>query len=350
MADKMKVAVMTELMEIEMQEWDVPEPADDEVLVKIGYVGICGSDLHYLEHGRIGDFVVETPFVLGHEVSGTVVKLGKDVQNLEVGDRVALEPQITCGECEFCKSGKYNLCKDVIFFATPPFDGVFQEYISHKANLCFKLPDNVSNMEGAMIEPLSVGLHAALEGNAKIGQTAVVTGTGCIGLTAVVSLKAMGVATVIVVDLSDNRLAKAKSLGADYTINGRNENTVERILEITGGKGFDVAIETAGSEITTRQLIASAKKGATLVLVGYSATGEETLPIGMVLDKELTLKGIFRYRNSYPIAIRAVASGLINVKDIVTHIYDFKDTKNALLDAIHKKDEVVKAAIRVSGD
>lgn len=350
MADKMKVAVMTDLMKIEMQERDIPVPQDDEALIKIGYVGVCGSDLTYFQHGRIGNFIVEGDFVLGHEVAGTVVAVGKDVDNVKVGDRVALEPQITCGECEFCKSGQYNLCYDVIFFATPPVDGVFQEYVAHKANLCFKLPDNVSTMEGALIEPLSVGLHSAFQASPKLGQTAVVTGTGCIGLASIVSLKAMGVSTVIVSDLSDERLKKAKSLGADYCVNGKNENLVERIMEITGGKGFDVALETAGSEITMCQLIEGAKKGSTIVFVGYSASGEATLPIGMAIDKEVTFKSVFRYRNTYPAAIEAVASGAINVKDFVTHEYAFDDIEQALNDAIFKKDEVVKAAIKISED
>lgn len=350
MSNKMKVAVMTALNQLEIQEREIPVPKADEVLVRVDYVGVCGSDLHYFEHGRIGNFIVEYPFVLGHEVGGTVVALGENVTKLAVGDRVALEPQITCGECEFCKSGRYNLCEKVVFFATPPIDGVFQEFVAHEANLCFKLPDNVSTMEGALMEPLSVGLHAALQGDAKIGQTAVVTGTGCIGLTSMLSLKAMGVSTVIVVDLVDERLNKAKELGADFIINGKKENTVERIMEITGGKGFDLGIETAGSQVTTRQLIESAKKGATIVLVGYSATGEETLPIGTALDKELTFKTVFRYRNSYPTAINAVASGKIKVKDLVTHTYEFENVKEALVDAINKKEEVVKAVVRIGKD
>lgn len=350
MSETMKVAVMTALHELEIQERPIPTAKPDEVLVRVDYVGICGSDLHYFEHGRIGNFIVEYPFVLGHEVGGTVVALGDQVTGLMVNDRVALEPQITCGECEFCKSGRYNLCSEVEFFATPPIDGVFQEYVAHKANLCFKLPDNVSTLEGALMEPLSVGLHAAFQGDARLGQTAVVTGTGCIGLTSMLALKAMGVSKVIVVDLVDERLDKARELGADYTINGKTEKTVERILELTDGKGFDVAIETAGSQVTTRQLIEGAKKGATIVLVGYSATGEETLPIGMALDKELTFKTVFRYRNSYPTAINAVASGQIKVKDIVTHTYEFADIKQALADAINNKETVVKAAVRIGRD
>ena len=176
MKGTMKTAVMTKLKYCEIQERPIPEPGDGEVLVKIENVGVCGSDLHYYESGRIGDFVVEYPFVLGHEAGGTVVEVGKNVKKIKVGDRVALEPGKTCGKCEFCKTGRYNLCPDVIFFATPPVDGVFQEYVAHEEGLCFKIPDNMSTEEAALIEPLAVGMHAAMQGDAHLGQTAVVTG------------------------------------------------------------------------------------------------------------------------------------------------------------------------------
>ena len=143
MEGMMKVAIMTDIGKMEYTERPIPAPKDDEVLVKLEYVGICGSDLHYYEAGAIGNFIVKPPFVLGHEPGGVVVEVGKDVTHLKVGDRVALEPGKTCGHCEFCREGKYNLCPDVIFFATPPVDGVFQEYVAHEAGLCFKLPDNV---------------------------------------------------------------------------------------------------------------------------------------------------------------------------------------------------------------
>ena len=147
MEGTMKTAVMTGISQVEIMQRPIPVPADNEVLVKVEYVGICGSDLHYYESGRIGNFIVEPPFVLGHEAGGTVVEVGAGVTNLKAGDRVALEPGKTCGHCEHCKGGKYNLCEDVIFFATPPVDGVFQEYVAHEAGLCFKLPDNMSTME-----------------------------------------------------------------------------------------------------------------------------------------------------------------------------------------------------------
>jgi len=344
----MKTAVMTDIRKVEIQRRPIPVPKEDEVLVKIEYVGICGSDLHYYEAGRIGDFIVEPPFVLGHEAGGTVVEVGENVQNLKVGDRVALEPGKTCGHCEFCKQGKYNLCKDVVFFATPPVDGVFQEYVAHEAGLCFKLPDNVSTMEGALIEPLAVGMHAANQGDAHLGQTAVVTGAGCIGLVSLLSLKARGVSKVIVVDVMDKRLEKAKALGADEVINGAKEDTVARIAEITGGAGFDLGIETAGSQITAQQQIRAAKKGATIVFVGYSPSGDMTLPIGTALDKELTFKTVFRYRNIYPMAIDAVSSGKIHIKDIVTNYFELDDIQNALDSCVDNKAEIVKGVIKVN--
>lgn len=348
MEKKMKVAVMTELKKVEIIERDIPTVDDDSLLIKVGYVGVCGSDLHYYEHGRIGNFIVECPFVLGHEVAGTVVEVGKNVTTHKVGDRVALEPQITNPDSEMSKKGFYNLDESVEFFATPPIDGTFQEYVTHPAKLCFRLPDNVSLLEGAMIEPLSVGMHAAFQGEAKLGQTAMVTGAGCIGLTAILALKAMGVSRVISVDLSSNRLKKALELGADYTINPLEENFKKKVKEITDNKGLDLSIETSGSEKAARQLIETAKKGSTIVLVGYSPTGEMTLPIGMALDKELTFKTVFRYRHTYPVAINAIASGKINVKNLVTDIFEFDDIQKGLQDSLTNRDQIVKAAIRVS--
>ncbi len=343
----MKTAVMTDIRKVRIEEREKPVPKEGEVLVKVEYVGICGSDLHYYESGRIGNFIVEPPFVLGHEAGGTVVEVGSGVTHLKAGDRVALEPGKTCGHCEHCKAGKYNLCEDVIFFATPPVDGVFQEYVAHEAGLCFKLPDNVSTLEGALVEPLSVGLHAAMQGGAHIGQTAVVTGAGCIGLVSLLALKAMGVSRVIVVDVIEKRLQKAKELGADYVINGKEQDTVAEIKRLTEGKGCDLSIETAGTQITASQLIQASKKGATIVFVGYSASGEMTLPIGMALDKELTFKTVFRYRNIYPMAIEAIAAGKIRIKDIVTDYFELDDIQHAMDACVENKAEIVKGVIRI---
>lgn len=348
MHGKMKVAVMLGTGKMGFEERDIPKAKDDEVLVKLEYVGICGSDLHYYETGAIGDYVVEPPFVLGHEPGGTVVEVGKNVKHLKVGDRVALEPGKTCGHCEFCKTGRYNLCPDVVFFATPPVDGVFQEYVAHEADLCYKLPDNVSTLEGALIEPLAVGFHAAIQGDAHLGQRAVVMGAGCIGLVSMMALKARGVSEVYVVDIMEKRLEKALELGATGVINGAEEDVLERVKELTDGAGMDLVIETAGTEITTRQAIHMAKKGSNIVLVGYSKSGEMTLPMSLVLDKELTFKTVFRYRHIYPMAIDAVAAGKVNLKGIVTDVFGLDEVQKAMDYSVNHKADIVKAVIRIA--
>jgi len=347
MEGNMKVAVMKGLREIDFIERPIPQPKEDEVLVRLEYVGICGSDVHYYENGRIGDYIVEYPFVLGHEPGGTVVEVGSNVKHLKVGDRVALEPGKTCGKCEFCRTGRYNLCPDVIFFATPPVDGVFQEYVAHEADLCFKLPDNVSTMEGALIEPLAVGFHAANQGEASPGQTAIVFGAGCIGLVTMMALFVKGVSKVYVVDIVQKRLDKALELGATGVINASTQDVVKTAMELTEGKGFDLAVETAGSEKTTIEAIRTVKKGSNIVLVGYNKSGMMDLPMSLVLDKEITFKTVFRYRHIFPMAIDAVASGKANLKGIVTKVYDFADLHKAMEESITDKINIVKAVIKI---
>lgn len=347
MKDKMKTAVMLGIGKMGFEERPVPVAAPGQVLIKNEYVGICGSDVHYYEHGAIGRYVVEPPFVLGHECAGTVVAVGEGVTTLKPGDRVALEPGITCGKCEHCREGRYNLCDGVIFFATPPVDGTFQEYVAHPADLCFKLPDNVSTMEGALIEPLAVGFHAANQGGAHAGQTAIVFGAGCIGLVSLMALKAEGVNTVYVVDVMPKRLEKALELGATAVINGAEENVAEAVARLTNGRGTDLAIETAGTEITTRQAIEVARKGSTIVLVGYSKSGELTLPISQFIDKELTFKSVFRYRHIYPMAIEAVAAGRIKIGDIVSNIFSLDDVQRAMDLSVSDKANIVKSVVKI---
>lgn len=346
MEGTMKTAVMTGLKKLEWEQRPIPKAKAGEVLVRVEHVGICGSDLHYYENGAIGDFKVEFPFVLGHEAAGTVVELGQGVDGLAVGDRVALEPGKTCGECIYCKTGRYNLCPDVVFFATPPVDGVFCEYVAHPASLCFKLPENMDTIEGALIEPLAVGFHAANQGGARLGQKAVVMGAGCIGLMTLLALKAFGVTEVCVVDVMENRLAKARELGATQTINGKEQDTVQELLRLSGGQGMDLCIDTAGSEFTMNQCIEAAAKGATLVFVGYSAKDRVSLDINTALNKELNMKTVFRYRNLYPMAIEAVSRGL-NVKGAVTNFFDFDDIQNAMDLSVSNKAEIVKSVLTI---
>ena len=345
MQGEMKVAIMEGIGKMNIVERPIPVPKDNEVLIKLEYVGICGSDLHYYENGRIGNYIVEPPFVLGHEAGGTVVEVGKSVKDLKVGDRVALEPGKTCGHCEYCKTGRYNLCPDVVFFATPPVDGVFQEYVAHEAALCFKLPENVSTMEGALIEPLAVGFHAAKQGNAQFGQTAVVMGSGCIGIVSMMALRAVGVTEVYVVDIMQKRLDKAAELGATGVVNGRETDAVQEIMKLTGGRGCDLVIETSGSEICANQGMEMLVKGGTLVQVGYSASGSMNINTSMICDKELNIRAVFRYRHIYPLAIRAVQEGLVNLKGIVTDLFELDDIQNAMDQSVRNKADIVKAVI-----
>lgn len=344
---KNETVYMKEAGTMFIREIEVPEPGENEVLVNIKYCGICGSDVHYYENGRIGDYVVEGEFTLGHEVAGEVIKTGGGVTNLKPGDRVALEPGIPCGKCECCKEGKYNLCPDVIFFATPPVQGALQNYVVHPADMCFRLPENVTMEEGALVEPLCVGLHACRQGDVKLGDSVVILGAGCIGLAALMSAKAMGASNVVVVDLYEKRLEFAKDMGANYVINAAKEDVFDQCRKIFGSRGADIVIETAGSPKTIYQTSILAKQGGTVVLVGIAVNNDLTYNFGQVMSKELTVKSVFRYRNLYPVAIAAIADGSIDVKKMVTHRFPFHDAKKAFDTVISDANNVVKAVIEL---
>ncbi|MEK5467949.1 NAD(P)-dependent alcohol dehydrogenase [Paenibacillus sp. FSL R7-0210] len=344
---KNRACYMTDLKQMEMKEIGMPVAQAGEVIVKLEVVGICGSDVHYLEHGRIGDFVVNGDFILGHECAGEVVELGPGVKHLKVGDRVALEPGVTCGQCEFCKSGKYNLCPDVQFLATPPYHGCLMDYMAFPENMAFKLPDNVSSKEGALVEPLAVGLHAAAQGGIKLGDRVVILGAGCIGLVTLLACKAYGATEIVVVDIIEKRLEAAMRLGATQVINARQEDVLEAVAAWTDGAGVDKVIETAGSEHTVKQTPYLVKRGGTIVLVGLAAKDIIDFDFMQIMFKEADIKSVFRYRNLYPAAIGAIADGKIDVKGIVTHEFDFEETQQAFDYVINNKEDVVKAVIRM---
>ena len=330
---------------------EIPKPTagKGKVVVSLEYVGICGSDVHYYHNGKVGAYEVNLneDYMLGHECAGTVCEVGEGVTNLKVGDRVCLEPGITDGTCEYCKEGLYNLCPDVVFLATPPVPGCNEEFIEFPADYCFKLPDNMSTMEGALIEPLSVGFHAANQGNVGVGDTVVILGSGCIGLVTLLSCKAHGAGKIIVADLVKARLDKALELGADYVINGGEEDTIKRVMELTDGKGADKVFETAGSPFTIAQTPFAVKRGGTITLVGISPKEEITYNFAQIMDKEATIKSVFRYRNIYPKAIAAVSKGAIDVKQIVTHVFDFDHIQDAYQEAVNNKTDLVKAVIKI---
>lgn len=344
-----KGAFMRGIDKMIIKEIPVPEIGKKEVLVSLEYVGICGSDVHYFHNGCCGSYKVDLSedYMLGHECAGTVVKVGEEVEKLKVGDRVALEPGITCGECEQCKSGHYNLCPDVVFLATPPVQGCNEEYIAFPENMCFKLPDNVSTKEGALIEPLSVGFYASEQGGVKTGDTVVILGSGCIGLVTLLACKAHGAGKIIVADLVEARLQKALEIGATEVINSGKEDALKKIEELTNGRGADVVFETAGSPVTIAQTPFIVRRGGVITLVGISAKEEINYNFAQIMDKEATIKSVFRYRNIYPKAIAAVSGGAINVKGIVTHEFDLDHIQEAYDEAVNNKTDLVKAVIKV---
>ncbi|GAB3617729.1 NAD(P)-dependent alcohol dehydrogenase [Okibacterium endophyticum] len=344
----MRAAVMTDVGQLVLEERPLPGIGDDEVLVRVSYVGVCGSDMALFENGYIGESVVQEPMVLGHEASGIVVQVGGMVTNLRPGMRVALEPGVPCLNCEFCKEGHYNLCPEVHFWASLPVtEGAFQEYVRHRASFCHPLPDSVGLLEGALIEPLSVAFHAVRRSGIELGDRAVVLGAGCIGLLTLLTLRAAGVRDVVVVDLVDNRLDLASRLGAEV-VNAGTTSDLFATLSDRFGHGPDVVFETAGNRMTMDQSIRIVKPGGTVTFVGYTKDGRADLNVNLLIDKEVTVKTVFRYRNVYPKAIAAVAAGVIPLGDVVSAIYPFEDIQQGMEHAVHNKAAVTKCVICVT--
>lgn len=341
----MKTAYLTSLKKIEILEDDIPVIGNNQVLIKMKHVGICGSDLHFYEHGRVGDFVVQYPFVLGHEGGGEVVRVGRDVTSLKEGDRVAMEPGIPCGKCEFCKAGKYNLCPEVKFWAAPPVKGCLSEYVAYPEEMCFPVADNMGTMEAAMIEPLAVGMHAVAQSGYKMGDTAVILGSGCIGLCTLLALQTAGVRNTILVDMVDSRLKQAKNLGARHTVNAAKADVKEEVFRITNGMGADLVFETAGAKPTTQTSVGLAKRGGTITIVGMAPDASVEFNFGTLIFNEISIKTVFRYRNIYKSAVELVGSGAIDIQKVVTNVFKFEECDSAFAKCIADKVNIVKGVI-----
>jgi len=341
---KNTAAVLTALHTLEMKEVPMPELKAGEVMVKMQAVGVCGSDVHYYQHGRIGDFVVQFPFILGHECAGVVTQVASDVTTLRAGDRVCLEPGVPCGHCACCLSGRYNLCPDVKFLATPPDDGCLVVYIAYPAQWAFKIPDHMSYEEGALVEPLAIGINAANTGGVGLGNSVLIFGAGCIGLMSLMAAKACGATAVYVVDMLDKRLALAEKLGG-IPLNANRVDAVAAVLKATDGKGADVVLDCAGVSATVTQAIRACRAGGAIVVVGMAADTLDNIPLGPISARELTITSIFRYKNLYPTTIAAIAGGKIDVRGIVSDRYPFAETARAYAETVRNIQDVIKSVI-----
>ncbi|KAH9943491.1 xylitol dehydrogenase [Epithele typhae] len=338
--------VLRKIEEVVFEDRPVPEPQNDEVIVAVKKTGICGSDVHYLVHGRIGDFVVENPMVLGHESAGIIHKVGPKARNLKVGDRVAMEPGATCRTCDDCKRGRYELCPDMVFAATPPYDGTLARYYTIPADLCYKLPANLTLEDGAMMEPLSVGVHSVANiSQLRANQSVVVFGAGPVGLLCMAVARALGASRVIAVDIVPSRLEFAKNYAATdaYLPPKMNEGETRQAysernatamreqlgIEERGPNGIDLIVEASGAEVSIQTGILIVKQGGSYVQVGMGAANVN-IPITTLLTKEVNFRGSFRYGpGDYQLAIALVAQGKIDLKPLVTHRFPFDKAAEA---------------------
>ena len=315
----------------------------DDVRIKVHTTGICGSDVHYYTHGKIGNFIVKEPMVLGHEASGTVIETGEKVTLLKAGDRVCMEPGIPDLHSRATMEGIYNLDPAVIFWATPPIHGCLRE--THPAMFTFKLPDNVSYAEGALAEPLSVGLQAVKKANVRPGDVALVTGCGTIGLVTGLAALAGGCSKVIISDVIQPKLDLASNYGM-VPVNIKKQNLLEVVKRETGDWGVDIIFEASGNEAAIAGIFQPLCPGGKVVFIGMPVN---PIPIDIVAAqaKEARMETVFRYANIYPRALSLMGSGKINVKPLITDRFKFADAIKAFEYAANPQPRTVKTVIEM---
>ncbi|GIK71464.1 MAG: alcohol dehydrogenase [Chloroflexota bacterium] len=318
-----------------------------DVRIALRTVGICGSDVHYYTHGAIGQFVVREPMVLGHEASGVVVEVGAEVKHLKVGDRVCMEPGVPDPNSKATLLGMYNLDPAVRFWATPPVHGVLRPTVVHPAAFTFKLPDNVSFAEGAMVEPVAVGMHAATKAKIKPGDLAVVMGAGPIGMVTALAALAGGCSQVIMTDVQQPKLDLAATLGPITPVNIAQQNLKEVVDEMTDGWGANLVFECSGNEKAAASVFAPLCPGGAVVYVGIPLQ-PIAYDVAAAMVKEARVEHVFRYAHVYPRAIALMASGKLNVKPLITDTFRFEESVEAFNFAVHMPPSSVKAQIIVS--
>jgi L-iditol 2-dehydrogenase len=314
-----RAAVMTELGKIVVQDRPEPDPGPQEAVVRVEAVGVCGSDTAYYKVGRIGDYVVDGPIILGHEVSGQVIEVGSQVRNVSVGDRVAVEPGTPCRNCRECMAGRYHLCPDLVFLATPPYDGALMERMTIDARNLHPIPDEMTYEEGALLEPLSVGIWGCKRAGLQPGDDVLVTGAGPVGLLAGATARALGAGSVTVTDLSPFRLDLARTMGL------RTERS-----DAPGQDDFDVLLECSGAPGVLGSAMRRLRPAGRAAMIGMSKEEAIGLPLSQLNPQELTLSLVNRYNHTWPIAIELVSSGRVDVRPLVTHHFPLDETEDAL--------------------
>lgn len=326
-------AVLHGIGDLRLEERPLPEPGPHEVLVEVRAVGVCGSDVHYFEHGRIGDFVVEAPLVLGHESSGVIVGRGVAAERHRLGARVALEPGVPCGRCRECRSGRYNLCRDIAFFATPPVDGALARYVTIHEDFAHELPASVSDAAGALIEPLSVGLWACRRAGVGPGARVAIAGAGPIGVVATLVARLAGAQEVVVSDPVAARRARVEALGAQRTV-----DPAEDTLALAAADA-DVFLDCSGNTAAIADGLGALRPAGVAVLIGMCPASEIPLPIARIQNRELWVTGTFRYAHTYPDAIALVAAGRIDLDTLVDARFSLEESAAAL--SVARRDPAV---------
>jgi L-iditol 2-dehydrogenase len=314
----MNALLLTKYMGLELVEMPKPAIGPEDVLVRVAACGICGSDVHGFD-GSSGRRI--PPIVMGHEAAGVVAETGSNVMQLKAGDRVTFDSMVSCGACFFCRRGDPNLCdhRQVLGVACEEFrrDGAFADYVAVPQRIVYQLPDSLSFAHAAMIEPLSVAVHAVNLTPVKLGDTAVVAGSGMIGLLVIQALRLAGASRIIAVDIDDARLKLAAGLGATEQVNASTTDVAARIRSLTGGRGADVAIEAVGVTEPIAAAIASLRKGGALTLVGNSAPKIE-LPLQSVVTRQIHVTGSCASSNEYPACIELLSRGAIRVEPLIS--------------------------------
>lgn len=329
-------------------EEPIPQPDLGEVQIQIKSVGVCASDLHYYRDGKIGSNRVTDPIVIGHEASGVITALGEEVTGVQVGDRVAIEPGKPCMECDYCRSGHYNVCPGIPFFGTPPTDGCLRDYITWPASLVIKVPNSLSYDEIAMVEPLAVGIYAVELAGQMSGSTVIILGAGAIGLSVLQAAKLAGAQQVIVSEPVEARRKMALKLGADEVIDASSFKVKQAVMQITGNRGGDIIFECAGQDNTVREASQIARILGKVVIVGIPDEDDYTFEASAARRKQLSAIFVRRSNLTTEKAIKWAADGKVDVESYVTHHFPLEETAEAMELAMSKQDGIIRAVIRVN--